>query len=128
MLDKILSAIFGSKRERDVKQLLPIVEKINDKEEWAKSLNAEDFPKQTERFKEMLKNGTKLDDLIPEAFAADHLTAGQGRTHLPADSASWRIGNPCQRRQQKGIVQLQTADVQCICIFQNVLILQFPSK
>ena len=69
MLDKILSAIFGSKRERDVKQLLPIVEKINDKEEWAKSLNAEDFPKQTERFKEMLKNGTKLDDLIPEAFA-----------------------------------------------------------
>ena len=32
MLDKILSAIFGSKRERDVKQLLPIVEKINDKD------------------------------------------------------------------------------------------------
>ncbi|MCR5698616.1 MAG: preprotein translocase subunit SecA [Treponemataceae bacterium] len=69
MLDKILSAIFGSKRDRDVKQLLPTVEKINQKEEWAKSLSAEDFPKQTERFKEMLKNGTKLDDLIPEAFA-----------------------------------------------------------
>ncbi|MCR4790366.1 MAG: preprotein translocase subunit SecA, partial [Treponemataceae bacterium] len=69
MLDKILSAIFGSKTERDVKQLLPLVQKINQKEEWAKSLAPEDFPKQTQRFKEMLKNGSKLNDLIPEAFA-----------------------------------------------------------
>ena len=69
MLDKFLSKLFGSKRDRDVKQLQPIVQKINEKEEWAKSLAPEDFPKQTEIFKERLKSGEKLDDLIPEAFA-----------------------------------------------------------
>ncbi|MGP1587914.1 MAG: preprotein translocase subunit SecA [Treponemataceae bacterium] len=69
MLDKILTIFFGSKRDRDVKQLLPTVAKINEKEEWAKSLEPQDFPKQTEVFKEQLKAGKKLDDLIPEAFA-----------------------------------------------------------
>ena len=32
MLDSILTFFFGSKRDRDVKQLLPVVEKINQKE------------------------------------------------------------------------------------------------
>src|SRR5574344_1829645 len=69
MLDSILTFFFGSKRDRDVKQLLPIVEKINEKESWAKSLSAEDFPKQTEAFKKQLSEGASLDDILPEAFA-----------------------------------------------------------
>ena len=50
ILDSVFTAIFGSKKERDLKELLPIVEKINEKESWAKSLSAEDFPKQTALF------------------------------------------------------------------------------
>ncbi|MCR4822177.1 MAG: preprotein translocase subunit SecA [Treponema sp.] len=69
MLDKVLSVIFGSQNERDVKKLIPIVKAINDKEEWAKSLAAEDFPKQTEAFKERISKGESLDDILPEAFA-----------------------------------------------------------
>ena len=69
MLDKVLSVIFGSQNERDIKKLLPIVKAINDKEAWAKSLPAEDFPKQTQIFKERLANGETLDDILPEAFA-----------------------------------------------------------
>lgn len=69
MLDQILSIIFGSQNERDVKKLKPIVAKINAKETWAKSLAAEDFPKQTQIFKERLSKGETLDDILPEAFA-----------------------------------------------------------
>ena len=69
MLDSILTFFFGSKRDRDVKQLLPVVEKINQKEDWAKSLKPEDFPLQTAEFKKRLANGESLDDILPEAFA-----------------------------------------------------------
>ena len=69
MLDKIFTAIFGSQNDRDVKKLKPIVAAVNAKEEWAKSFSAEDFPKQTEIFKERIKNGESLDDILPEAFA-----------------------------------------------------------
>ena len=77
-IDKILTAIFGSQNDRDLKALKPILAKVNAKEEWAKSLSAEDFPKQTERFKEELKQGKTLEDILPEAFAL-------------VREASWRI-------------------------------------
>ena len=69
MLDSVLTFIFGSKRERDVKELLPIVVQINEKESWAQSLAPEDFPKQTQIFKERLSKGETLEDILPEAFA-----------------------------------------------------------
>lgn len=69
MIDAIITFFFGSKNERDVKELKPIVEKVNAKEEWATSLAKEDFPTQTLAFKERLKNGETLDDILPDAFA-----------------------------------------------------------
>lgn len=68
-IDKVLTAIFGSQNDRDVKALRPILAKVNEKEEWAKSLKPEEFPEQTKRFKEELANGKTLDDILPEAFA-----------------------------------------------------------
>ena len=55
LVDKILTGIFGSKNDRDVKKLRPIVQAINERESWASALPAEEFPKQTQKFKEMLK-------------------------------------------------------------------------
>ena len=69
IIDKVLAAIFGSKRDRDIKALRPVVAQINAKEEWAKSLKDEEFPAQTARFKERLAAGETLDDILPEAFA-----------------------------------------------------------
>ena len=69
IIDKILTAIFGSQNDRDVKALKPILAAVNAKEEWAKSLSAEEYPKQTERFKKELAEGKTLDDILPEAFA-----------------------------------------------------------
>ncbi len=68
-IDKVLTVLFGSQNERDVKKLKPLVAAVNAKEEWAKSLSAEDFPKQTKEFKERLANGATLDDILPEALA-----------------------------------------------------------
>jgi len=68
-VDKILTAIFGTQNDRDVKALRPILAKVNEKEEWAKSLAPEQFPEETKKFKERLANGETLDDILPEAFA-----------------------------------------------------------
>lgn len=68
-IDKVLTVLFGSQNERDVKKLRPLVAAVNAKEDWAKSLSAEDFPKQTKEFKERLEKGETLADILPEAFA-----------------------------------------------------------
>mgnify|MGYP004450833129 CR=1 FL=1 len=46
MLDKVLTTLFGSQNERDVKALKPQLAAVNAKEEWAKSLSAEQFPEE----------------------------------------------------------------------------------
>ncbi|WP_461246795.1 preprotein translocase subunit SecA [Treponema sp. R6D11] len=69
MFDKFIKALFGSQNERDLKALMPILQKVNEKESWAQSLPAEEFPRQTALFRERYKNGETLDSILPEAFA-----------------------------------------------------------
>ncbi|MCL2196072.1 MAG: preprotein translocase subunit SecA [Treponema sp.] len=69
MLEKFFKALFGSQQERDVKALQPILKTVNEKESWAKSLPAQDYPRQTEIFRQRYKNGETLDSILPEAFA-----------------------------------------------------------
>jgi preprotein translocase subunit SecA len=69
MLDKFLNIIFGSKHEKDLKEILSLLYSINEKESWAIQLTAEDFPRTTKQLKERARNGESLDSLLPEAFA-----------------------------------------------------------
>ena len=69
MLEKFVKALFGSQHERDLKALLPILHSVNEKEAWAASLPAEEFPRQTALFRERHENGESLDHILPEAFA-----------------------------------------------------------
>jgi len=69
MAKSIFRALFGTKQDRDVKALKPIVKLVNDQEDWAKSFKDEDFPKQTAEFKKQVANGTKIEELLPKAFA-----------------------------------------------------------
>ncbi len=64
-----LSKLFGTKKEKDIKALTPIVEKVNSFDSWARSLKDEEFPEQTNKFKDRIKNGETLDQILPEAFA-----------------------------------------------------------
>ncbi len=68
-MSAIFNAIFGSKQEKDIKELLPLVHKINELEAWALGLSDGDFSKQTELLKERHNKGDSLDKLLPEAFA-----------------------------------------------------------
>lgn len=69
MFDKILTFFLGSKNDRDVKALKPIVAAVEAKESWAQSFSDEQFPQQTQLLKDRLNKGETLDDILPEAFA-----------------------------------------------------------
>ena len=69
MVMNFLTKIFGSKNERELKKLQPIVDQINSLESTVAAMDDVQLAKQTLRFKERLGNGESLDDLLPEAFA-----------------------------------------------------------
>ena len=55
--------------EKEVKRVMPLVEKINGLESSMKELTDAELQNKTTEFKERLSNGETLDDLLPEAFA-----------------------------------------------------------
>ena len=65
----IFSKIFGTYSEREVKRIMPIVEKINSLEDGISKLSDKELQEKTPEFKERLEKGETLDDLLPEAFA-----------------------------------------------------------
>jgi preprotein translocase subunit SecA len=69
MVLNFLTKIFGSKNERELKKLQPIVEQINSFESAVQAMDDARLAQQTPRLKERLVNGETLDDILPEAFA-----------------------------------------------------------
>ena len=69
MINKAVSVIFGSKHEKDLKDLTPLIASINSHEPAMMGLSEADFPAKTADFKQRLAKGESLDDLLPEAFA-----------------------------------------------------------
>jgi len=86
MLEKVIKLLFGSQQERDVKALAPVLKAVNEKEEWAKSFAAEDFPRQTELLRERFKNGESLDSMLPDAFALAREAAHRALGERPFDT------------------------------------------
>ncbi len=68
-MKKFFERLFGSYSDREIKRLLPIVEKINQLEPEMQALDDAALRHKTVEFRERLKNGETLDDLLPEAFA-----------------------------------------------------------
>ncbi len=69
MFSSILKKIIGSKNERELKKLWPIVAKINEMESSISKLTDEQLRGKTFEFKERYKKGETLDAMLPEAFA-----------------------------------------------------------
>ena len=65
----ILNKIFKSYSEKEVKRLKPIIEKINSLEDEISKLSDSELRGKTNYFKQQLKDGKTLDDILPEAFA-----------------------------------------------------------
>jgi preprotein translocase subunit SecA len=69
MINTILTKIFGSQHQRDVKKMLPLVAAINEMEPQIKALSDEALRAKTLEFRRQLADGTPLDDLLVPAFA-----------------------------------------------------------
>ncbi len=65
----IFNKIFKSYSEKEVKRVMPLVEKINGLEEEISKLTDEQLKNKTGEFKKQLEEGKTLDDILPEAFA-----------------------------------------------------------
>src|SRR5690606_15036266 len=70
MFNAIVKKIVGTKNQRELNKLKPLVVRINELEPRFKALADADFPRLTAEWKQQVANGRSLDDLLPEAFAA----------------------------------------------------------
>ena len=66
----LLTKIFGTRSQREIKQIQPIVDSILALEDAYRNLSEEELQGKTAQFKQRLAQGETLDDLLPEAFAA----------------------------------------------------------
>jgi preprotein translocase subunit SecA len=89
MLKKLVESIIGSKSERSMKTIQPVVDQINALEEEISKLTDAELRAKTDEFRERLAKGETLDDILPEAFA-------------------------CVREASKRVLKLRHYDVQLI--------------
>ena len=66
----LITKLFGTYSQRELKSIYPIVDKITALEPEYKALTDAQLQAKTPEFKERLTNGETLDDILPEAFAA----------------------------------------------------------
>ena len=100
LLDKILRAGEG----RQIRQLEKIAQEVNSFESKISALSDEDLRNQTEKFRNELKNGRSLDDLLPEAFATVREAAKRtlGQRHYDVQimgGAALHRGNVAEMRK-----------------------------
>src|SRR4030042_6992865 len=69
MVGTILRKFFGTKNDRELKRLWPLVEQITSLEAKVTNLSDEQLRDQTKEFKRRLQAGETLDDILPESFA-----------------------------------------------------------
>ena len=65
----MFSKVFGTRSQREVKRIMPLVEKIESLRPDMQKLSDEELRGKTREFKKRLEEGETLDDLLPEAFA-----------------------------------------------------------
>lgn len=78
MFGQLLTQIFGTQHERDLKLFYPLVDKINSLEPTMKALSNDELKSKTNYFKEQIEKGQSLNDLLPESYAV-------------CREASWRV-------------------------------------
>ena len=69
MLVTIFKKIFGTKNDRELRQMRKVVDRISANEDQLKSLNPQDLRAQTDLLRQRLVEGETLDQILPDAFA-----------------------------------------------------------
>ena len=65
----VFSKVFGTRSQREVKRIMPLVEKTESYQSQMQQLTDEQLRDKTREYKKRLAEGATLDDLLPEAFA-----------------------------------------------------------
>ncbi len=107
MFKKLSSLIFGSKYEKDIKNLTPYVSKINSFEETIKNLSDDQLKAKTGEFKHRLKEGQTLDNIMCEAYAVVREAARRVLGERPFDeqlmgAISMHWGNIAEMKTGEG--------------------------
>lgn len=69
MLNSVMKKIFGTKQDRDLRALRPILDQVNAKEAKYQAMSDDELKSQTQIFKDKIQNGATLNELLPDAFA-----------------------------------------------------------
>ena len=69
MIGSLIKKIVGSKNERELKRIQPLVHRINQLEPKVRPLSDDQLRAKTAEFKERIERGESLDEILPEAFA-----------------------------------------------------------
>ena len=68
-MSKIVDKIFGTHSERELKRIMPLVDKVESLKPTFEAMSDSELADMTKKYKERLAQGETLDDLLPEAFA-----------------------------------------------------------
>ncbi|HSG67504.1 MAG TPA: DEAD/DEAH box helicase, partial [Bacteroidales bacterium] len=111
MIGSALTKIFGSKNERVLKLIQPIVEKTNSLEPDIQKLDDAELAAKTVEFKERVAKGESLDDLMPEAFAVTREAARRviGERHYDVQIVGGVI------LHQGKIAEMKTGEGKTLC-------------
>jgi preprotein translocase subunit SecA len=115
-LGAIARKLFGSSNDRKVKSFRARVEQINALETEIQALSDEDLRAQTEKFREQLKNGASLDDILAPAFATVREAAKRalGQRHYDVQLIGGMVlnsGQIAEMRTGEGKTLVATAPV-----------------
>ena len=117
----IFERIFGSYSTKELARIEPIKNRILDLEDEYKSMSDATLKEQTVKFRERLKNGETLDDILPEAFAAVREAADRvlGKRPFPVQLIGATV------LHQGRIAEMKTGEgktlVACVASYLNAL-------
>ena len=69
MLDSMMRKLFGTKQDRDMRALKPLLDQVNSLEAKYKAMSDSELQAQTPAFRQKLQNGSTVNDILPDAFA-----------------------------------------------------------
>jgi preprotein translocase subunit SecA len=124
MIGSALTKIFGSKNERVLKQIQPLVEKINSLEPDIQKLDDAALAAKTVAFRERVAKGESLDDLLPEAFAVAREAARRviGERHYDVQLIGGVV------LHQGKIAEMKTGEGKTLCSTLAVYLNALPGR
>ena len=111
----LITKIFGTRSQREIKKIQPMVDKILGMEEAYKALPEEALKAKTQELKDRLNQGETLDSLLPEAFAAIREAADRvlGMRPFPVQLMGGK------GYMKEGCVEKCFRDIKAYCIFEG---------